>query len=233
MFLSPSVATSLTDDFTMSTHRLLAENTREEKCIKMGEHCFHPQYGIVIEGKEKKENGVKSKNIDYKAVSFEQVDELKCSAGEYFDFYCGKVKEDKKKPNQFEIWIDTSSSMKRVDREDKSGYCERRYFVSNLQNSCKTRANIHAFNTSKKEILNEAYLCTTVGSNDQKRLVRWAKSSNVKHLVIVTDVDEYNGEFREFLDNFGAKIEGIGVKPLYSKDMNTLIKKLSRSCSQS
>lgn len=224
---------SLVDDISSDAESLLTLNVHEEKCIKMGDHCFHPQYGIVTEGKEKKEVGIKSKNIEYKAVSFEQVDELKCSAGEYFDFYCGKVKENKKAPNNFEVWVDTSSSMRRVDNEKKNGYCERRFFISQLQSSCNRRANIYAFNTSKKEILNEAYLCSSSGTNDQKRLVRWAKSSNVKHLVIITDVDEYNGEFREFLDNFGAAIKGIGVKPLYSKDMNTLISKLSKSCSKS
>jgi hypothetical protein len=231
LFLSPSVATSLIPNQDIHSGKLAFN---KDKCIKMGDHCFHPQYGIVTEGKETKESpGVKSKNIDYKAVSFEQVDELKCSGGDFFDFYCGKVKEHEKAKNNFEVWIDTSASMKRVDVEEQSGYCERRHFVSNLQSSCKRRAEISAFNTSKKEILNEAYLCSHRGPNDQKRLVRWAKASTAKHLVIVTDVDEYNGEFREFLDGVGAIIEGIGVQPLYSKDMNTLIAKLSKSCSKS
>ncbi len=199
----------------------------------MGEHCFHPQYGIVTEGKEKEKVGVKSKNIDYKAISFEQVDELKCQNGEFFDFYCGKAKESKKSKSSLEVWIDTSASMKRVDSGQKNGYCERRHFVSSLQSSCERRADIFSFNTSKKEILNEAYLCEQSGANDQRRLVRWAKSSNAKHLIIITDVDEYNGEFREFLDGINAAIEGIGVKPLYGKNMHNLISKLSKSCSKS
>ena len=231
IFLSPGVATSMFLDG--KDHFLPGKIVfNQDKCIKMGDHCFHPQYGIVKEGREQKEERTETKNIEHKSLSFEEVDEIKCQDGGYFDFYCGKAKEIKKKPVDLEVWIDTSSSMKRVDMSMSDDQCKRSYFSSLLKSSCEKNPAIYAFNTSKKEILKDSYLCMNVGANDQKKMVRWMKNSRVKHLVIITDVDEYNGEFRTYLDQVGATIEGIGIKPLYAKDMHLLIGKLSSSCSK-
>ena len=48
--------------------------------------------------------------------------------------------------------------------------------------------------------------------------------------MIVTDVDEYTGEFREYLDLVGATIIGIGVKPFYATDLYSSLSDFEKFC---
>lgn len=196
----------------------------------MGEHCFHPQYGIVKEGKEKEVKGIASPDVEYKHMNLDDVDELKCNKGTFFDFYCGKSKKEKKKQVRLEVWVDTSSSMRRVDYSKDGNYCERRYAISALKSSCSSGLELYGFDTGKRQVMDSSIFCRNVGLNDGKRLVRWMKESDAKHLVIVTDVDEFNGPFREYLESVSAKVIGIGTKLVNANDLTALLKRQSNSC---
>jgi len=231
IFLSSDIKTSFnTQDKKLKLYGMLAERT--EKCVKMGDHCFHPQYGIVKEGEEKESKGVSSPDVEIKHVNLDDVNELKCNKGTFFDFYCGQIKKEKKAQTGLEVWVDTSSSMRRVDYTKSDNYCERRFALSSLQKKCKSKFTLHGFDTGKRELLGLGQVCRNVGTNDGRRLTKWIKSSNAKHLVVVTDIDEFNGVFREYLQLIDAEIIGVGTKSLTSKDLTTILSRYSTSCNK-
>ena len=86
------------------------------------------------------------------------------------------------------------------------------------------------FDTALKEVYDTRSLCIASGTNNGERLAEWIDASPAKTLVIVTDVDEYHGAFREYLDNNGAVIHGIGVKPLYHSDLKASYSKIKSYC---
>ena len=203
---------------------LYTENSFDENCVPMGDGCFHPQYGYVEkEGTTKEDNKDKdAKEIKLKTINSEEVDLVNCDDEFYFDLYCGKekkIKENKKEVNDFEIWIDTSSSMRLVDYSSDDAYCDRRRLVASLKSHCKKNIEMSVFNTAKKRLSTLDNLCINHGTNDGDRMVSWLKQTQTKHVVIITDMEEYIGAFREYLDSIGANIHGIGIDPLLASEL--------------
>ena len=64
-------------------------------------------------------------------------DSIECDKSNQFDTFCGKASKDsgKNKPQAaaYEIWIDTSRSMKDVDFPDKNGDCFRKSFITRIK----------------------------------------------------------------------------------------------------
>ena len=219
-----------------SFSKLAQVNLKEEefKCEPFGDGCFHPQYGY-IEDQEKVMKAIERKQaeVELNTINADEVNLINCEKEYYFDMYCGQAKKEKaarEKPSEFELWIDTSSSMRQVDFSEDQSYCERRRIVAKLQDSCKGKVDVATFDTSKKSLSGLENACTNRGTNDGGRLVKWLKLTDAKSVVIVTDVDEYTGEFREYLDLVGATIIGIGVKPFYATDLYSSLSDFEKFC---
>jgi hypothetical protein len=224
-FLSPGVATSLYQQ-NLTLGRTLAAN--DVNCEPMGDYCFHPQYGIVEDNRVSKQKEMKKK-LDY--IHSQDANLINCDKGNYFDLYCGKGRAVKKNPPT-ELWIDISSSMNRVDPMGKTDYCERRHFASYIRDKCGSNIGLSTFDTAIQTAYDSRSFCISAGTNNGERLVAWIKRSTAKTLMIVTDVDEYHGVFREYLDQRGAKLEGLGVKGLTNKDLQKLHSKVSTYCAK-
>lgn len=215
--------------FKTKTLRSLAQSD-DERCVPMGDGCFDPQKGYVSDKKGKdfvdQEYGSNEKNVDVENTIDSNM--IRCT-GAYFDIFCGKARKEAKKPIvKYEVWIDTSASMRHSDWSKSGDTCFRRSFVSRLSNSCSLK--IKAFNSSIKDIANDAYLCQTEGGNNTKKIIRWVKNSDAKHLFVVTDIDEANTELTDFLSSIAATTHGVGTKPLYPEDILTLADNLKASC---
>lgn len=209
----------------------------EYKCIPMGEGCFHPQLGMIPleEAKSEKVQKGEPKPIEhYKTFNSDDVDLVECEDGNYFDIFCGKEKKGKKKRPvndvDYQLWIDTSSSMREIDYSKEADYCERRFLASQIQNKCGEKMQIFTFDTAIKSLGGIESVCMSYGMNDGKRMVDWIKRSNAKHITIITDVDEYTGEFREYLNLIGAKIHGIGTKMVYASEMPKILPTIQKYC---
>lgn len=203
---------------------MMAQSDPMDNCQPYGDGCFHPQLGY-IEDPEKVKESNKNKlqeEVQLKTINAEEVNLINCDKEYYFDLYCGKAKKGKKAKSfnsKNQLWIDVSSSMRQVDFSEDSAYCERRRFVAKIQKDCGSGLDIYTFNTGRQTMGALESVCINSGTNNGARLVQWLKETQAENIVIVTDVDEYVGEFREYLDLFGAEIEGIGVKPIYASDL--------------
>lgn len=209
-------------------------------CVSMGDGCFNPQLGYVenipgtMKFKKKKTPSKKEKN-PFKLATFNSadVDLVECEEGRYFDIFCGKASRTPKaklRPAKLEIWIDTSSSMKNVDYTTKDNYCERRFFAAKIKKECKDEVHFSVFDTARNSLGSYDNLCHYAGSNNGKRTVKWIEANSADHLVLITDVDEYHGALREYLEKTNATIVGIGRKIVISKDLKGLVPNLIKSC---
>lgn len=185
----------------------------------MGDGCFHPQLGLIPREGAKEEKPIAPKEIELKTFNSHAVNMIDCKDDYYFDVFCGKAK-GVAKLSDLEVWVDTSGSMKNVDYSSNPEFCERRRWVSTLESQCPGAFSYYLFDTSKKLMGTKENLCVSRGLNDGKRLVRWLKNSSAKEVWILTDVDEYNNEFREYIDTIGATIHGIGTSPLKAAQMS-------------
>lgn len=212
-------------------------------CQPMGDGCFNPQKGYVDEvpdaikaseeyKKEKAKQDKQKDNTIFKLKTFnsDEVQLVECQEGRYFDIFCGKENKRKKVDADLEVWIDTSASMKNVDYSTEKNYCERRFFASRLKKDCRENVEFSVFDTGRKSLGSYDTLCDYVGSNDSKRIVRWIESSSADHLVVITDVDEYKAELREYLETTNAVVHGIGHKPISAQDLGKFVPKLLKTC---
>lgn len=209
---------------------------REVECEPFGEGCFHPQLGY-IEDQEKTMKAIKRKEYELKlkTINAEEVNLVTCDKDFYFDMYCGKaVKKGKTKPtpSNFELWVDVSSSLRQVDFSQDDSYCERRRLVAKLQDGCAGKLDVFTFNTSKKSLGTLENTCLNYGTNDGGRIVQWLKDTDAEQVVIITDVDEYTGEFREYLDLVNAEVIGMGVKPIFAENLYSYFDELKGFCSK-
>jgi len=216
-------------------HGLYAQNDPREKCIPMGDGCFHPQLGYIenYEKEDSKKIEPLKKEVELKTINAEEVNLIDCDQGYYFDMYCGKANAQNavnKAPSEFELWIDTSTSMRLVDYSSEDSYCDRRRFIASLKNNCKKELQVSVFNTAKKRLSTLDNLCINYGANNGEKVVSWLKSTQAKQVVIITDVEEYVGAFREYLDAIGATIHGIGVDPLLASELISLEKDFLKYC---
>jgi hypothetical protein len=216
---------------------------RNMECVPMGDGCFHPQLGYLdkipgalkgrngtgINKRKKKKEEVENDPFKQNTFNSDDISLVECQEGRYFDIFCGK----ERKPIEaagLEVWIDTSSSLRNIDYSSEKNYCERRFFVSKLKNDCKAGVAFSVFDTARKSLGSYDTLCDYVGSNNGPRMVSWIEANSSKHLVIITDVDEYHGAFREYLEKTNAIIHGIGVRQITAKDLGKFIPKISKSC---
>lgn len=214
-------------NFEINWSAPLASN-QEFDCVETDGGCFHPQLGFIADGS--KEYQEREKKVEVKTINSETTDLIKCEKGNHFDLFCGKAAKIQPANADVEVWIDTSSSMRKVDWGKDPNYCERRRFIAKLQNSCKKNLAISVFDTGKKSLGDLGSLCVNYGLNDSDRIVQWIKRSKAKHLYLVTDVEEYNGPLREYLDLVSAKIVGIGRKTTVASELYSYIGKISRNC---
>lgn len=203
-----------------------------EDCLPMGDGCFHPQFGMIpveeFEGRKKKtdespyDDAVEGAT-DVKTINAVDTELINCEKENYFDVFCGKSRKSKSNP-MIEIWVDTSTSMKNADYSKDQRYCERRHFVSNMRKTCEGKILFSTFDSTVMELGSDQNLCNYVGINNGERLVDAIKGSNAKYLLIVTDVDEYKDEFREYLDLVGAKLTGIDATKVTSDKLTEIYK---------
>ncbi len=248
IFLSKSIAQNKTEgyeeeyviDFSDPEGFEDATPMRNLECTPMGDGCFHPQLGYLSEvpgalkpnKKLKEEVKTEKKEDPFKLNTFnaDDISLVECQEGRYFDIFCGKESRKTIKTADLEIWIDTSSSLRNIDYTSEEKYCERRFFASKLKNDCKAGVSFSIFDTSRRSLGSYDTLCDYVGSNDGRRMVNWIEANSAKHLVIVTDVDEYHGPFREYLERSGATVHGIGATQIAAKDLSNFIPKITKSC---
>jgi len=205
--------------------------TAELECQEMGEYCFDPQYGLYK--KDDVNKNVKfvedipslppAKSIDRNLIN--------CDSKNYFDVFCGKARAEKKASYKLDLWIDTSSSMREMDFTDKQGECFRKSMVRRLDNKCKfnQEVNVMMFDTSIKQVGTMDSLCQNQGLNDQKRLIDWIERSDAKKLVIITDINEFQKEFADYVEAKGGKFRG-DKDPLVASELLDMVDDLSRAC---
>lgn len=205
----------------------------DAECIPMGAGCFHPQLGFIEKEEKNKKNErrkLEQKEIQLKTFNSLEVDKVDCDSDNYFDIYCGKSRNRKGIPF-VEIWIDVSSSFRSVDYSRELGFCKRRSFIVDILNKCPLNSvEVSIFNTSIKMMGSFSSLCLSSGMNDNKRLIRWIKSSAAKKLLIITDVDEMSNELSDFLLSINAKIRGIGTKTIMASDLPKRVSEILKIC---
>lgn len=231
VFLSEPSATSLKEPIWKPLGLVaLADDNYKENCIKTGDGCFHPQLGFIPDETKaaKQENPVK---LEYKTFNSDEVNLVECREGEYFDIFCGKEKKRAQKTSEVEIWIDTSSSLRKMDYSPDPSRCVRRSFVEKLQDQCKdSKLAVLTYDTSIKLAGSNESLCQNYGTNDTERLIKWIKASEAKYLFIVTDIDELNHELRDYLDSIGAIYHGSGVKSTSVKELESYVSVVKKQC---
>jgi hypothetical protein len=220
IFLSREKTASLIDYIKqkeiIQTYQATAENVAGHDCVPMGDGCFHPQLGFIDdptkgENKDSPTN-VKDKKaqkkVEVKTFNSDDVNMVECKEGRYFDIFCGK--STKTVSNyKMEIWVDNSSSLRGMDYSKDLTYCKRRSFITKILGDCpKDTVLVSTFNTSRKSLGSHSNLCLNYGMNDRKRLMDWVHASSVKHLIVVTDIDELSQEMRDFIDSVGATAHG-------------------------
>ncbi|OIQ15665.1 MAG: hypothetical protein BM556_17050 [Bacteriovorax sp. MedPE-SWde] len=231
IFLSASKTADLkilTNEKYPIVFRSIAMN--KDNCVPMGDGCFHPQLGF-IEGKSEKsledqKDEKKAKKL--KTINSMDTNMIDCKEGNYWDIFCGKAKPESHGPVDFEVWIDTSSSLRNVDWSKDNTNCYRRSFVERLKNKCSIE--VQTFDTSKKQMGGLPGLCINYGLNDQKRLMNWIDESNAKHLILVTDIDEGTLQFREYLMRIGANLYGADTGDFDGDKLLNHVETLSKTC---
>ena len=182
--------------------------------------------------KKTKKVKVAPMKVQTKTFNSLETNMVDCKEGYYFDVFCGKAtKVDPKSKNGVEIWMDVSSSMRKMDYSTDPDRCARRSFAQKIDNGCgKGKVQFSVFNTSKKEIGEFSTLCINHGLNDQDRLINWIKSSDAKYLLVITDIDELSTKMRDFLDSESADFHGSGIKDFTSKDLDEFTKNVINTC---
>ena len=199
--------------------------------------CFHPQLGFIekeeLDGAKKKPVvEKKAKPLKLKTINSDQTNLVKCDEGNYFDIYCGKSNK-KIVNNNFEVWIDISTSMRLVDFTKGSGEsCQLHNFAMKLNRDCKKGVTLKAFNTSIKEISDTSILCNYIGLNDVNKLTKWIDSSNALELLIITDINELTVPLQNYIDTISAKVYGVGTTAFQVTELfkDDLFKKLTKQC---
>jgi hypothetical protein len=203
----------------------------------MGDFCFDPQYGLYKKDDVNAEISVEEAKIDAltspSIASGKSVDRdlITCDPNNYFDIFCGKARKEAKSDIKFDLWIDTSSSMKEFDFVDSSGGCNRKSLVKRLDTKCgfNQKVNVMMFDTSIKQAGSMDSLCNNQGLNDYKKLMDWVERSTAKKLVIVTDIYEFHKEFSDYIESKHGKLRG-DKDALKSSDLLELVDELEKSC---
>lgn len=219
----------------------LTQNDSSYDCVPMGDGCFHPQLGylpnkptVIKETDEQKKEKAVKKEENLKVTTFNSLDTdmVDCDKSYGFDIFCGKEKKEaSSRGGDTEIWIDTSSSMKRTDFSTQADFCERRAMLAHAIDHCpKNSLSIYVYDTSKKAIGDLSGACLNYGMNDDKRFIQWVKDSDAKKLFFVTDLEEYTPQTREFLDSINAEVKGVDTTLLTGKDLMKFAEEIVKAC---
>lgn len=232
IFLSPNKKAALFQLLDQYKKIKMAAYTAQtdEKCVPMGDGCFHPQLGYIEKKPEAPRVQVEQAPNEVKTFNSLETSLVNCDKGNHFDIFCGKESDEKKKFAQTEVWIDTSSSLREVDYGKDGSSCARRTFMNEVQSACKGNVNFSVYNTALKEVGDHSSACLNYGTNDEKRLVKWIKESSAKTLLIVTDIDELSPEMRALLEENGAKMIGDGTTAFTTSNLIEYAKEFSKHC---
>ncbi len=231
IFLSPKKVTTLLRHLDELKKIKMAAFTAqaEEKCVPMGDGCFHPQLGYM----EKKPDSAplikEEKSNEVKTFNSLETSLINCEKNNHFDIFCGKEQAESS-PSDTEVWIDNTSSIREADYSSDQTSCGRRTFMTNVLAACKSNVRFSVYNTTLKEVGDHSSTCLAHGTNNEKKLVSWIKDSKAKHLLLITDVDELSSDMKHLLDSNGAKIMGDGVKPFTTTDLIEYAKEFSKLC---
>lgn len=235
-FLSDQQAASLLEFIDKKNQPSLSALTAESlfECVPMGDGCFHPQLGYQEKRPAvltKLPEAPESESMELKTFNSESVNLVECREGEYFDIFCGRAKKQiEGRSTSLEIWFDVSASMRKVDYTPDHEYCHRRSFAQRMEQVCASKPTFAVFNTSLKEIMDFTQICNPVGSNSQARMIDWIKASRTKHLVLITDIEEYSGAFRDFLTAENSTIYGIDEGNFGVEKLMQMADTLKTSC---
>ena len=201
--------------------------TAQLQCQEMGEYCFDPQVGLY------KKNDVSGEIVETKAIETDgpsiqaaksvERELIDCDATNKFDIFCGKAKKQDASNARLDLWIDTSSSMREFDFQDKDGSCHRKSLVKELDSACgfNQKVNVMMFDTSIKQAGDMASLCNNQGLNDYKKLIDWIERSTAPKLVIITDIYGFHKEFSDYIESKHGKFRG-DKDPLTAKQTGGL-----------
>lgn len=203
-----SALNELIDERIRFSHKMV-----ERQCEKVGDYCFDPQYGLYRPESEweavpLKQTGIEGKELPKTGFDRNLID---CDKSNAFDIFCGKARAQAAAPKMdLEVWIDTSSSMREMDFTDEHGSCFRKSFMTRLDSECSfgKKLNIMIFDSSIKQLGSFDSLCINSGLNSTARMIDWIERSEVKNLILVTDINEYTKEFADFLTIKNAKMRG-------------------------
>ncbi|HXH75681.1 MAG TPA: hypothetical protein VNJ08_11980 [Bacteriovoracaceae bacterium] len=205
------------------------------QCQAMGDYCFDPQFGLYKKDSIEENVGTETVIMDKGPTippgrSLDR-DLINCDSSNYFDIFCGKARAETKTNIKFDLWIDTSGSMKEFDYADKQGGCNRKSFVKSLDESCpfNQKVNVMMFDTSIKQAGSMDALCNNQGLNDYKRLIDWIERSEARKLIIITDIYEFHREFSDYVESKHGIFRG-DKEPLTSAQMLSLVDELAKSC---
>ncbi len=205
------------------------------ECQEMGDYCFDPQYGLY----KRNDSGpidIPTEKIMIQgpvipAASSVDRELVNCDGTNRFDIFCGKARSASGVAPKLDLWIDTSSSMKEFDYQQKDGSCHRQSLVKDLDKVCgfNQRVNVMMFDTSIKQAGTMDQLCNNQGLNDYKRLMDWIERSDAQKLVIITDIYEFHKEFSDYIEAKHGKLRG-DKDPLSGKQLLDLADELAKSC---
>ena len=246
LFLSPEERVSFIQKFLQpELSKNYVQNGVQAKCIPFGEKCFHPQHGLIepgshglavdmkVEKKKEKEHDFSELDADPGKLKTETLNSefdynLECKEKKFFDIYCGKTGKAAR-PGKFEIWVDTSTSMRNSDFKVGSSTCYREGFVREIRTQCPA-LSIYQYANSKKQVGSVKSLCINHEQNNPQRLFRWIKGSQAKHLLIVTDADEMSMEFDQLISSLGGRAVGIEDRMIGGKHLKEFIKEYVKVC---
>lgn len=222
-----------------------------ENCIPREGGCFHPQYGFI----EFRESSASvSDNVDETPAPKEiyhpsyggehsmdagKMNLVNCEEPGGFNLYCGTPGEqgvEGTRPPQaaspYQVWVDISTSMRRVDYSREPDFCKRRMFVEKLARDCPQRPTFSVFNTSLMPVASFSAVCRLSGNNSTSRLIDWIQRSEAENLVIITDVDEINNQLMTYLDSIGAKTIGAGDQRIFASQLTERVSEIIPTCSK-
>ncbi len=233
IFLSPkkmSMMLDLIDQYQKIKYSQYLSQIEDDKCVPMGDGCFHPQMGFIEKKIDTKTPDLlEEKKFELKNFHLLETNIVDCDKSYAFDIFCGKAKGNSGEAT-IEVWFDISSSLRTVDYNRDPEQCARKEFMEKIQKSCGGRVSFSVFNTSLKQITDLGSSCLAYGTNDQKKLLRWMNETKAKQLVVVTDIDEMSDEMKDFLESRGAKMTGDGVKAFTASDLVDYAKEYMRFC---
>lgn len=212
------------------------------QCQRMGEHCFDPQVGLYKLGD--KEEVIRDSDYtvvdeledhsDKRVATGKAIEESVCDDSGLFSMFCNGKSSKEVKAAKFEIWVDTSSTMKQVDFAGYDEQCKRESFLRLIMTKCSfnKQAKVYIFDETKKQLGSMDRVCLNAGLNNADRIIRDIKISKTPHLVVITDIYEASEKLINFVEtSTGGKVRGI-ESPMYASDLKKHVSPLQKKCAK-